>query len=370
MTKKFIKNRESTNFVFPNKKINEYGIDIIHDINDNPVEGTINSISISSYSTDSITIDLSFKFERNGAELYHTPLGNTQLMSFFLMHPDDLDYYNPWRLVSSFSVAGVTPSYTGDTYSISFDVTKEDLNINSIPNGIFTYQVRFIGRRYVDIRCGEITALAPSPTPSITPSVTPSSGISPTPTPSITATPSISVTPTPSPSSGVLTLTQYCYTPLYACGDTLHCESPDYTKCASITWWDEFGDAHYDDDICLDNYNLYTVNSSAIPIVQGMVSASCDTCNKPSISVSNPSVGTIFIDRLLTNSDCVDTILQYSSDPSFGAGNYVELFYDDYCGDITLSPFEYDTGTWYFRIKEICDGINESAWSDVKSYTF
>lgn len=137
------------------------------------------------------------------------------------------------------------------------------------------------------------TPTPPTPTPTITPTIT---GATPTPTPTVTPTfayvapdpdtptptmtPTVSqtvtptYTPTPTQTPTPLTLTKYCYTAIYNCGDTLHCEEPSYTNCGSVTYWDENG-IEITEYYCKGD-GLITVWSSQPPITVAMAVADCE----------------------------------------------------------------------------------------------
>lgn len=149
---------------------------------------------------------------------------------------------------------------------------------------------------------GEIEDIAICINPSQSPTPTPTISITSTPTSSITPTITPTLSITPSSTFNLLPLTRYCYNVLYACGDTLHCESPDYTSCASITYWDELGNEYTDTDICLDNYpDGYNVMSSSAPITTGLSLIVCPTPTPtPSITPTTSPTPTISITPTIT----------------------------------------------------------------------
>ena len=62
MSKKYIKQVDSQNFVYPNYGITEYDTEIIHDINNNSVSGTVSNFSATTVSYSSITFSFNYTF--------------------------------------------------------------------------------------------------------------------------------------------------------------------------------------------------------------------------------------------------------------------------------------------------------------------
>ena len=65
MSRKYISQIDSQNFVYPNNQISEYDIEIVHDINNNSVSGNVITFSASTISSSSITIDFNISWSKN-----------------------------------------------------------------------------------------------------------------------------------------------------------------------------------------------------------------------------------------------------------------------------------------------------------------
>lgn len=211
MSRKYIKQVDSYDFVYPNNTVPEYDLEIIHDINDNCVSGTTSGITTSSITSSSFGFSFNYTWSLNGAERYITPSNNTQLLSVHMMGPSQ-NYFKPFIMVGDISNA----SLTGTTFSGTFSetISASDLGLTGITSGRYYYEVRFIGKKCVYPICGsfnleEIPTPTPTPTPTNTPTPTPTSTPTPTPTgptPTPTPTPTATPTPTPTPTGGTANL--------------------------------------------------------------------------------------------------------------------------------------------------------------------
>lgn len=207
MSKKYIKQQESLDFVFPNNELSEYDIEIIHDINNNCVQGAITNFSASTISTSSLSFSFNYVWTKNNAEPYiYTADGNEtlSLVSVHMLTPD-IDYYKPWRTVSNVVSTGST---TGSTYSgtHTFTITASDFQVSNFSTGNYYFEFRFIGKRCIYPVCAELTNSVPTPTPTPTPSITPTHTVTPTITPTPSITPTHTPTVTPSAPVGDFTL--------------------------------------------------------------------------------------------------------------------------------------------------------------------
>ena len=83
MGRKYIGQRTSRNFVYPNNNLEEYDIEIVHDINNNSVSGTTTSITASSISSTGITFSFDYTWAQNSAEpfLFTVFLHNSYVMN-------------------------------------------------------------------------------------------------------------------------------------------------------------------------------------------------------------------------------------------------------------------------------------------------
>jgi len=205
MSRKYIKQIDSKNFVYPNYTLAEYDTEIIHDINNNGVTGTISNLS-GVFTGTSITISFDYTWALNNAEPFINDSGSINILSVHMMDPSQR-FYKPFALIDYFSIATGSTVYSGST---SITVNPSEVGLTSFSNGNFNFEFRFIGHRSVYPICATVPLTGPVPTPS------------PTPTPS--STPS-SVTPTPTPTS-VLS---------YTSGATINVTDPGWIKYTSLT---------------------------------------------------------------------------------------------------------------------------------------
>lgn len=190
MSRKYINQQTDYNFVYPNYDPKQYDVEIVHEINNNSVFGTVTNFTGTSVSSSSITISFDYTWSLDGAEPFIRS-NNTQIsiMSVHLMTSDQ-DYFKPWRCVNS-AVGAITATTQSGT--ASFAITPSEMGLTTFTNGTYYYEVRMIGKRAIYPICGsfEVSGIvAPTPTPTPTPTVTPTSG-TPTPTPTPSSTPRV-----------------------------------------------------------------------------------------------------------------------------------------------------------------------------------
>ena len=190
MSRKYISQVLSQNFVYPNNKVSEYDNEIVHDINNNSVSGIVNSFSATTFNSTGLTISYNCTWNRNGAEPY---IGGNGLLNLFSVHmlAQGQNYYKPYRMVF-YSTNNLTTVDTATKVG-TFTVTPAMMGLASFSSGTYYFEVRFIGKRAVYPVCVNLSLAPPTPTP--TPTVTPTPTATPTPTP----TPTVTVTPTPTP---------------------------------------------------------------------------------------------------------------------------------------------------------------------------
>ena len=197
MAKKYIKQIDNQNFVFPNKDLAEYDVEIIHDLNENSVTGTINSVSGLTIATTGLTFNVNYTFNLNNADpFYLVESGNIQYVTVHLMTPQKL-YYKPWRFVHS--QGGSIPPSSGYTGTMIFDIQPFQFGQTSFTNGTYYFEFRFVGKRAVYPVCYTYvvsTLGTPTPTPTTVPPTATPTPVPPTATP--TPTPG-GPTPTPTP---------------------------------------------------------------------------------------------------------------------------------------------------------------------------
>jgi len=264
MSRKYISQRISQNFVYPNNEVSEYDLDIVHDLNNNSVSGTVNSFSATTFNSTGITISYNCTWNKNNADPYINGAGQLNLFSVHMMASGQ-NYYKPFRMVTFVSDANT--SLTTSIKSGTFTVTPAMMGLASFSGGTYNFEVRFIGKRAVYPVCVTLSINAPTPTPTPTPTATS------TPTPTPTSTP----TPTPTPTTTVAGCKCYSVTYTTIPGDL----SVRYRNCATDTTTTTLintletidnGDGTFSAFICVKQGGAY-----AIPVcVQGGIEVTCD----------------------------------------------------------------------------------------------
>lgn len=146
MSKKYIGQITSTNFVFPNNTLTEYDVEIVQDINDNSVSGTISNFTGTSTTSTGMTFTHDFTWARNGADVFISATGNIHILSVHMLAAGQT-YYKPWRLVDI-----ITSGTTGSsTYSGSntVTVTPSMVGLTTFITGTYYFEVRMIGLKSV-----------------------------------------------------------------------------------------------------------------------------------------------------------------------------------------------------------------------------
>jgi len=183
MARKYIKQIINQNFIFPNDDVSEYDVEIVHDINNNSVSGTVANLAIVSGSSSSITFTYDWTFTLNGAEPFIRQDGFISVLSVHMLAQGQ-NYFKPWRLVDEIKDANTNPvSLSGTGHSVT--VTASSVGLTSFTNGTYYFEFRFIGHRAIFPVCGQLT-VSTIPTPTPTPTATPGPTSTPTPTPTAT----------------------------------------------------------------------------------------------------------------------------------------------------------------------------------------
>lgn len=217
MSRKYIAPIKDNNFIFPNNDPSEYGVEIVHDINDNSVSGEVTSFTFVSGTTSSLTFRFSNTWYKNNAEPFIRDSNNMSTYSIHCMVPGQ-DYYKPWRLVGAGNTSNLT--LTSVTVSnVNLVIVPAQVGLTSFTNGMYYFEFRFIGHRSISPVCVNVNVttipIPPTPTPTATPTPTPT-GPTPTPTP----------TPTPLPD--------------YYTGATLYVTDTGWIKYDSQTFGDDY----------------------------------------------------------------------------------------------------------------------------------
>ena len=192
MSKKYIRQVINQDFVYPNNEVYEYDIDIVHDINDNSVSGTVTNFSATTFNASSIVLSFDWTWAKNNAEPFIASNGKLNLFSLHMM-AEGQDYYKPFRLVDYEDTSSTGVTTASGTFT-SVTITPSMLGLTSFfISGTYYFEVRFIGHRAIYPVCLSLNLVPGTPTPTPTPTIT----ATPTPTVTITRTPDVTTTPTP-----------------------------------------------------------------------------------------------------------------------------------------------------------------------------
>jgi hypothetical protein len=184
MSRKYIKQIINQDFVYPNADVSEYDIEIVHDINNNSVSGTVSNFTATTVNATGITFSFDYTWAKNNAEPFiNDNTGYIEIASVHMMAPSQ-NYFKPWRCVADISSSNINATTFGAT--TTFSVLPSQLGLSTFTAGIYYFEVRMIGHRAVYPICVEYTVSSgvPTPTPTVTPTMTPTPpGPTPTPTP-------------------------------------------------------------------------------------------------------------------------------------------------------------------------------------------
>jgi hypothetical protein len=231
MNKKYIRQEILQDFVYPNNEVSQYDIDIVQDINDNSVSGTVNSFSATTFNSTGLTISYNITWNRNGAEPWIRNSNSLAIISVHMLAPGQ-DYYKPWRLIGQLISTNTNiTTFTGGQNIIR---SASSVGLTTFTSGTYYFEVRFIGHLSVYPVCVnlDLTLPTPTPTPTVTPTTTPTATPTPTepePTPTPTATPTATATPTPT-------------------GEEIYTHGAVRESCS---------------DFCTDNYQIETIDSAS-----------------------------------------------------------------------------------------------------------
>jgi hypothetical protein len=220
MSRKYIGQLNKDNFVYPNYRIAEYDTEIIHDLKENPVTGSISGVTITPSGT-SINVTFSYNWNLNGAEPFISDANKLNVLSVHLM-TGTKQYFKPWVCIGYVDDANTAATTASGTKTIT--VLPSMLNQTSFTNGTYYLEFRLMSKRQVLPVLAHINFVQPSPTPTPSASAVPP-GASPTATPTLTPTktpadtPTVTQTPTNTPSPGLV------YYILYNCTDNLNYNS-------------------------------------------------------------------------------------------------------------------------------------------------
>ena len=164
MSRKYISNQQDINYVYPNNVINQYDVEIVHDINNACVTGTVSNFTGSSYSSTGLTITFDYTWSLNGAErMLNFNDSATMVLSLHGMNTpinaygSSQGYYNPWRML--YHVTGSTSTTTSSGSINTGVLTPAMFGLSSFPASpaSFEFEIRMISRNCVLPICATIT---------------------------------------------------------------------------------------------------------------------------------------------------------------------------------------------------------------------
>jgi hypothetical protein len=152
---KYIPQLNNQNFVYPNYDLAEYDVDVIQDINEYSVSGTVTNFVVSGTSTTTgITFTHDYTWSKNSAQPFISTSGNLHLLSVHMIAGGQT-YYKPWRLVDL-----VTTIYTGtttDSGSNTVTVTPSMMGLTTFSSGTYYFEIRMIGLKAIYPICQTLT---------------------------------------------------------------------------------------------------------------------------------------------------------------------------------------------------------------------
>ena len=152
MSNKYIQEIQNKNFVYPNNNPWEYGIDLIQNINNNSVSGTVSNF-VTSISAGNLNVSFNYTWSSNGADTFLREDNTVSILSVHLMSSVNL-YYKPWRMVGY--ETDLNPYVTSKTGTFSTVVTPAMLGQASISAAIFYFEIRMIGKKEIYPICVEV----------------------------------------------------------------------------------------------------------------------------------------------------------------------------------------------------------------------
>lgn len=145
MGNKYIGQINNTNFVYPNAYLAEYDIELIQDINENYVTGSIANFTATTATSTGMTITFDYAWSKNDADVFISN-GTLKVLSVHMLAAGQT-YFKPWRLVGAVTTASTTA--TTLTGTPSFTVTPAMLGLASFVTGTYYFEVRMIGQKAI-----------------------------------------------------------------------------------------------------------------------------------------------------------------------------------------------------------------------------
>jgi hypothetical protein len=147
MSTRYIPQLNNQNFVYPNYDLAEYDVDVIQNINEYSVSGTVSNFVVSGTArTTGITFSADYTWAKNSAETFITRSGYINLVSFHMIAGGQ-NYYKPWRCVNIVrSTTTISPTYSGTT---TFTVTPSMMGLTTFATGTYYFEIRMIGLKSI-----------------------------------------------------------------------------------------------------------------------------------------------------------------------------------------------------------------------------
>jgi hypothetical protein len=181
MGRKYIAQQQDINYIYPNNILNQYDVEIVHDINDNCVTGTVTGLTATTFTSTGMTLSFTYDWSLNSAKRFlNQDSTATMVLSLHGMRgmastgsTVNQSYYNPWRILHH--VTGTTTT-TSQTATVTTGVlTPAMFGLSGFTNSFYQFEFRLIGEDCVLPICAqlELGGLGPTPTPTATPTPTP-----------------------------------------------------------------------------------------------------------------------------------------------------------------------------------------------------
>jgi hypothetical protein len=350
MSKRYIPQLPSNDFVYPNNDRVEYDQEIVHEINNNTVTGSVSGLTLSIVDVNDLQLQYTYTWNRNDAEVWIRNSNLLGLLSVHVLAPGQ-DYFKPWKIWDS--VANSNLNLTTSSSTITRTIVPSFVGLTGFPNGEYTFEFRFIGKLQPYVVCATATLSGSpvTPTPTPTPTITPGPD-TPTPTPT--------QTPTPTPTSGGCTVWELIG-PTFS-GEILEVE---YIPCGLTgtttiqVFWNTTPQYEY---ICAENGSVSIVDNgiNGAATNTGTVCLPQPTPTPTSTPTPSPTPVTIYThgavratcaDFCTTNYN-ITTVTSSTADyASLGIGDTISGITGS--GYIAYSSISTDTSTGPFKIAEI-----------------
>lgn len=156
--RQYIRQITNDNFVYPNNNVKEYDVEIVHEIEDFSVSGSVVNLSATTITSTGITFNLDYVWLRNNAEVFIKNNGNLSILSVHMLAPSQ-SYFRPWRIIQTQETA--TTNINTLSALSTFTVFPSQLGIANFTTGTYYFEIRFIGHRAVFPVCYNLQITVP-----------------------------------------------------------------------------------------------------------------------------------------------------------------------------------------------------------------